>query len=153
MFESDFQRHVSPHLRAAMDRLRDPQAVWDIFRDPQTVREMERLSAVKRPAVEAVSAKLLTLGDWVREKDAKRIFGKIAQYIMEASGYAIASKGVETPQDPLFRKGSRYQRKNRQEEFEAEGMMQSCAASMRRSRAGCATKRRGAGARSKLKCC
>jgi plasmid stability protein len=69
---------------------------------------MARLSAVKRPAVEAASAKLLTLGDWVREKDAKRTFGKVAQRIMEASGYVVDAKDVKTSVDPLFRKGARY---------------------------------------------
>jgi antitoxin FitA len=108
MFDGDFRRHVPPHLRAAMDRLLDPQAVWDIFRDPQTIGDMERLTAVKRPAVGAASAKLLALGDWVREDDAKRTFGKIARCIMEANGYVIADKGVETPEDSLFRKGARY---------------------------------------------
>ena len=108
MLDQDFRRHVPPHLRAAMDRLRDPQAVWDIFRDPSTIADMERLTAIKSPAVGAASTRLLGLGDWVRERDAKRIFGKIARCVMEASGYVVAAKGVETPQDPLFTKGARY---------------------------------------------
>lgn len=108
MFDPDFRRHVPPHVRAAMDRLRDPQAVWDIFRDPSTIADMERLTAIKRPAVEAVSAKLLGLGDWVRGDDAKRTFGKIARCVMEADGYCVGAKGIETPADPLFTKGRRY---------------------------------------------
>jgi plasmid stability protein len=91
-----------------MERLRDPQAVWDIFRDPTTIADMGRLSELKRPSVGAASARLLALGDWVREHDAKRTFGKIARCVMEASGYAVAAKGVETPEDPLFSKGTRY---------------------------------------------
>lgn len=108
MLDSDYRRHVPPHLRAAMDRLRDPQAVWDIFRNRQTVAEMERLTALKRPALGAASAKLLALGEWVRGNDARKTFGKIARCIMAQSGYIIDSDGVETPEDPLFTKGTRY---------------------------------------------
>lgn len=108
MLDSDYQRHVPPHVRAAMDRLRDPQRVWDIFRDDETVLQMERLTARKRPAVGAASARLLALGDWVRGDDAKKTFGKIARCIMESRGYIIESKGVKTPEDQLFSRGTRY---------------------------------------------
>jgi antitoxin FitA len=108
MLDSDYQRHVSPRLRAAMERLRDPQAVWDIFRDDDTVAEMERLTARKRPALSAASTKLLELGDWVRGKDARKTFGKIARCIMEADGYVVAMGGDDTPEDPPFTKGTRY---------------------------------------------
>jgi antitoxin FitA len=108
MLDSDYRHNVSPHLRAAMDRLRDPQAVWEIFRDDATITEMERLTALKRPAVEATSARLLALGEWVRGHDAKRTFGKLARCIMEAVGYVVEMANVETPMDPLFTKGTRY---------------------------------------------
>ena len=109
MLDPDYRQCVAPHLRAAMARLRDPQAVWEIFRDDATVAEMERLTRLKRPAVGAASKKLLALGDWVREKDARKTFGKLARRIMEARGYAVEMSGVETPEDPLFTKGTRYQ--------------------------------------------
>ncbi len=108
MLDQDYRRHVPPHLRAAMDRLRDPRAVWDIFRDDQTVAEMERLTALKRPAVGAATVRLLALGEWVRGHDAKRTFGKIARCIMEKDGYVIDLGAVEMPEDPLFSKGTRY---------------------------------------------
>jgi plasmid stability protein len=91
-----------------MDRLRDPQAVWDIFREDETVLDMERLTALKRPAVGATSAKLLALGNWVRGDDAKRTFGKLARCVMETRGYTVERPGVPTPGDPLFTKGTRY---------------------------------------------
>jgi hypothetical protein len=108
MFDDDYRRHVPPHLRAAMDRLRDPQAVWNIFRDDTTVADMERLTARKRPAVGAASVKLLALGSWVRDNDAKKTFGKLARFIKETIGYTVDLRGVETPEDPLFSKGTRY---------------------------------------------
>jgi plasmid stability protein len=108
MFDSDYRHNVSPHLRAAMDRLSDPQAVWDIFRDDATIAEMKRLTALKRPAVEATSARLLALGGWAREKDARKTFGKLARCIMESVGYVVERGNVETPKDPLFTKGTRY---------------------------------------------
>lgn len=108
MLDDDYERHVPPHLRAAMDRLREPQRVWDIFRDDDTVAEMERFTAHKRPAVGAASTKLLALGDWVRGNDARKTFGKIACFIMEERGYRVAQTGVDTPTDPLFTKGSCY---------------------------------------------
>lgn len=108
MLDSDYRHCVSPHLLAAMDRLRDPQAVWDIFRDRETIAEMERLSTIRRPALGAASRKLLQLGEWVREKDARKTFGKIARRVMEAAGYVVELGGVETPDDPLFTKGARY---------------------------------------------
>jgi antitoxin FitA len=111
MLDQDYRRHVPPHLRAAMERLPDPQAVWDIYRDDDTVADMERLSALKRPALGAASAKLLALGAWVRGKDARKTFGKLARCIMEKDGYVIDMGGVETPKDPLFRKGTRYRRR------------------------------------------
>jgi hypothetical protein len=69
---------------------------------------MKRLTARKRPAVGAASAKLLALGAWVRENDAKKTFGKLARFVMELVGYVVDVKGVETPEDPLFTKGTRY---------------------------------------------
>ena len=108
MLDSHYQAHVSPHLRAAMSRLRDPQTVWEIFCDDETIAQMERLGALKRPAVGAASARLLALGEWVRDRDAKLTFGKIARCIMEKRGYVVDLKGVETPEDPLFTKGTRY---------------------------------------------
>ncbi|HEX5452295.1 MAG TPA: hypothetical protein VFX06_00765 [Stellaceae bacterium] len=108
MLDSDYQQYVLPHLRAAMQRLRDPQAVWDILRSDDTVAEMERLTARQRPAVIAASTKLLGLGDWVRGKDARTTFGKITRCVMEMRGYVVASRGVETPDDPLFTKATRY---------------------------------------------
>ena len=108
MFDSDYRHNVSPHLRAAMGRLRDPQAVWDIFRDDATITEMKRLTALRRPAVEATSARLLALGEWVRGHDAKRTFGKLARCVMESVGYVVEMGNVETPTDPLFTKGTRY---------------------------------------------
>ena len=111
MLDADYQRHVPPHVRAAMDRLRDPQAVWDIFRDDDTVAEMARLTAVKRPAVSAASIKLLALGNWVRGNDAKRTFGKITRCVIERAGYVVDSGDVPISEDPLFRKGTRYRRR------------------------------------------
>ena len=108
MLDSDYERHVSPRLRAAMQRLRDPQAVWNIFRDDETVAEMEQLTARKRPAVTAASTKLVALGDWVRDKDARKTFGGIARCVMEADGYLLAKRGVDTADDPLFTKGALY---------------------------------------------
>lgn len=108
MFDADYRYYVSPHIRAALDRLRDPQAVWDIFRDDSTVNEMRRATALKRPAVVATSARLLALGGWVRDHDAKRTFGKLARCVMESIGYAVDTGNVETPNDPLFTKGTRY---------------------------------------------
>ena len=108
MLDGDYEVCVPPHLRAAMKRLRDPQRVWDIFRADDTIAEMERLTARNRPAVGAASEKLLALGDWVRGNDARKTFGKITRCVMEARGYAISSKGVETPDDPLFTRGTRY---------------------------------------------
>jgi hypothetical protein len=108
MFDSDFARHVPPRLHAAMTRLRDPEAVWEIFRNDETVADMKRLTAQKRPAVGATSAKLLALGDWVREPDAKKTFGKLARFMMEVVGGVVDMRGVETPEDPLFTKGTRY---------------------------------------------
>jgi plasmid stability protein len=108
MFDPDYRRCVSPHLRAAMDRLTDPHAVWEIFRDDATVAEMERLTALKRPAVEATSQRLLALGEWVRQHDPKRTFGKLARQVMEANGYVVDIGDVKTPKDPLFTKGTRY---------------------------------------------
>jgi plasmid stability protein len=111
MFDSDYRHHVSPHLRAAMDRLRDPQAVWEIFRRDDTIAEMVRLTALKRPALGATSAKLLTLGDWVRGKDARKTFGKLTRCMMEVTGYVVELRNVETPKDPLVTKGTRYRRR------------------------------------------
>jgi plasmid stability protein len=108
MFDANYRHHVSPHVRAALDRLRDPQAVWDLFRDDRTVDEMRRVTALKRPAVVATSARLLALGGWVRDHDAKRTFGKLARCVMESVGYAVEKGNVETPNDPLFTKGTRY---------------------------------------------
>lgn len=108
MLDVDYRRCVPPYVRAAMDRLRDPQAVWDVFRDDETIFEMERLTALKRPALGAASAKLLALGNWVRGHDAKRTFGKVARCVMETRGYTVEMTGVPTPEDPLFRKGARY---------------------------------------------
>lgn len=109
MLDEDYRRYVPPHVRAGMDRLRDPQAVWDIFREDETIIQMERLTALKRPAVGAASAKLLLLGEWVRGDDAKRTFGKLARCVMEIRGYTVETAGVETRNDPLFTKGTRYQ--------------------------------------------
>jgi hypothetical protein len=78
MFDGGFRHYVPPHLRAAMDRLGDPQAAWDTF-NPETIWEMERPTAAKRPALGAASAQLLALGDRVHGDDAKRTFGKIAR--------------------------------------------------------------------------
>ncbi len=89
MLDGDYRHHVSPHLRAAMDRLRDPQAVWEIFRSDDTIAEMERLTARKRPALGATSTKLLALGEWVRGKDARQTFGKLTRRVMEAAGYVV----------------------------------------------------------------
>ena len=108
MLDRDYQRHVPPHVRAAMDRLRDPQTAWEIFRDDETIAEMERLTALKRPALSAASAKLLALGDWVRGHDAKRTFGKIVRCVIEKAGYVVDAEDVPTRDDPLFRKGTRY---------------------------------------------
>jgi plasmid stability protein len=108
MFDSDYRQHVSPHLRAAMERLTDPNAVWEIFRDDATIAEMGRLTALRRPAVEATSQQLLALGEWVRQHDPKRTFGKLARQIMEANGYVVDIADVKTPKDPLFTKGTRY---------------------------------------------
>src|SRR5579862_1151316 len=111
MLDSGYQRHVPPHVRAAMDRLHDPQTVWDIFRDDDTVAEMERLTALKRPALSAASTKLLALGGWVMGHDAKRTFGKITRCVIEAAGYVVDAEDVPTRDDPLFRKGTRYRLK------------------------------------------
>jgi antitoxin FitA len=108
MLDPDYRHHVQPHLRAAIDRLRDPQAVWDIFRDDQTIAEMEHLTALKRPALGATSQRLLALGDWVHGKDARQTFGKITRCIMESIGYTVEKRDIETPEDPLFTRGTRY---------------------------------------------
>lgn len=110
MLDPDYRRLVPPHVRAAMDRLRDPQAVWDIYRDDETVAEMERLTALRRPALSAASSKLLTLGNWVEAKDAKRTFGKIVRVIIATAGYIVDRGDVPIAGDPLFRKGTRYRR-------------------------------------------
>jgi plasmid stability protein len=131
MFDSDYRHWVSPHVRAAMDRLRDPQSVWDIFRSDATIAEMERLTALKRPAVGAASAELLALGAWVREKDARKTFGKLTRCVMEATGYAVQLSGVETRDDPLFTKGTRYSRRSTPEPQESPLTIKNVSASLR----------------------
>ncbi|MGA8399349.1 MAG: hypothetical protein WB697_05640 [Stellaceae bacterium] len=108
MLDRDYRHVVSPHLRAAMNRLRDPEAVWEIFRDDATIAEMKRLSTARRPAVVATSTRLLALGDWVRGKDARKTFGKLARSVMETADYVVEMGNVETPYDPLFTKATRY---------------------------------------------
>jgi plasmid stability protein len=131
MYDRDYRRWVSPHVRAAMDRLRDPQSVWDIFRSDATIAEMERLTALKRPAVGAASAKLLALGAWVQDKDARKTFGKLTRCVMEAAGYAVQLSGVETPDDPLFTKGTRYSRRVAPEPKDSSFTIKNLSASLR----------------------
>ena len=108
MLDSDYRQLVPPHVRAAMDRLRDPQGVWDIYRDDRTVAEMKRLTALKRPALSAASSRLLALGNWVKDRDAKRTFGKVARIVIESAGYVVERADVPTLNDPLFRKGTQF---------------------------------------------
>jgi plasmid stability protein len=108
MFDRGYQHYLPSHLRAAMDRLPDPEAVWEIVRSDDVIGRMRRLSGFRLPAVAAVSKELLELGDWVRRDDAKRTFGKLVRCIMEAAGYEVERVGVLIPEDPLFTKGTRY---------------------------------------------
>ena len=107
--EIDYTKDVNPLLRAAMDRLENPQAVYKIFRSAVVREQMEKLARSDIPPVLAAESELLTLGKWVHQDDAKRVFGRIAKFIMtEELGYEQCRSSVRTPNSALFTKGTTY---------------------------------------------
>lgn len=106
-FNENYAEILSPMLRSALDRQKDPKGIWCAFTNEKTIVEMERLARAGRPPVIAAEGQLLKLGEWVRDDDAKRVFGRLAaHFAIERFGFVQGKSGIRTPESQLFTKGT-----------------------------------------------
>lgn len=108
MNTGDYKANLKPKMRAFLERLPEPQAVYDAFRAPGISDAMIRLSDQGIPAVLAVEQSLLPLGPWVHQDEAKRVFGRLTKVVMAELGYTTDRPGIRTPDSSLFTKGMTY---------------------------------------------
>ncbi len=83
--------------------------IWEFLTREDNLIRLETASELKRPAVEAISTRLVKkFGDEVRQDRIKQMIGHMTRQIMEARGFALTGQNFKIRVGDLFSRGSKY---------------------------------------------
>jgi hypothetical protein len=89
--------------------------IWAILNGQSAVRQMKEASDAGRPAAEAIAAELYReYGPEIKADRVKQFTGYLIRQVMERNGYIHEAYGMQTHENPVFVKASRYSRRDSQ---------------------------------------
>ena len=87
------------------------QAIWKMVLRPENVIRMEAVTAVERPAVEALSEPLIAeFGRDIAQPSIKQMVGHMVRQVMEALEYEVDRQRVRITRPGLFATGMTFRR-------------------------------------------